>query len=42
MMRDEMMEQRQMGRENLLPALAVAQTPFVRVAGEMIMNTEGE
>ncbi len=34
----EMMQQMQTGRENLSPALAVGQTPFVRVAGEMIMN----
>jgi hypothetical protein len=34
-MMQQMMEQ----RGNLSPALAVGQTPFVRVAGEMIMNS---
>jgi tetratricopeptide (TPR) repeat protein len=34
----EVMEQMQTGRENLSPATAVGQTPFVRVAGAMILN----
>jgi hypothetical protein len=38
MMQFEMMQQMQGRSENLSPALAVAQTPFVRVAGEMILN----
>jgi hypothetical protein len=32
------MQQMQMGRENLSPALAVGQTTYIRVAGGMIMN----
>lgn len=38
MMQVEMMQQMQMQRQNLTPAFAVGQTPFVRVAGEMILN----
>jgi hypothetical protein len=38
MMQSEIMQQTQEQSENLSPASAVGQTPFVRVAGEMIMN----
>jgi tetratricopeptide (TPR) repeat protein len=38
MMQSELMEQVQMQHENLSPALAVGQTPFVRVVGEMLLN----
>jgi tetratricopeptide (TPR) repeat protein len=38
MMQVETMQQIQMQRQNLTPAIAVGQTPFVRVAGQMILN----
>lgn len=38
MVRYDFMEEMQSQRENLSPALAVGQTPFVSVAGMMIMN----
>ncbi len=34
----EMMQQMQTERQNLSPGLTVGQTPFIRIAGEMIMN----
>jgi len=38
MINSEVIQQAQEQSENLSPARAVGQTPFVRVAGEMIMN----
>jgi tetratricopeptide (TPR) repeat protein len=38
MMQVEMMQQMQMQTQNLTPGAALAQTPFVRIASEMIMN----
>jgi tetratricopeptide (TPR) repeat protein len=37
-MRMQMMERMQRDRQNLSPARAVAQTPFVRLAGQMILS----
>jgi CheY-like chemotaxis protein len=42
MIQFDVVEQMQSRRENLSPALAVAQTPFVRVAGQMVMNNSSE
>jgi hypothetical protein len=36
--RMQMMERMQQDRQNLSPARAVAQTPFVRLAGQMILS----
>jgi tetratricopeptide (TPR) repeat protein len=38
----EMMRQMREDRTRLTPASAVAQTPFIRIAGEMILNNEFE
>jgi len=38
----QQLRQQQEERENFSPSLAVAQTPFVRVAGEMIMNSNDD